>query len=160
MNANEPLVALLLERKWHISFAESCTAGLAVARLADVPGASAVLDVSFITYANEAKEKYVYVNSETLAVHGAVSEAVACEMAKGVAAQANAEVGVGISGIAGPGGGTPEKPVGTVCFGFFVNGVLSSATCHFEGLDRTGVREAAVKYAHRALIMLIKDTKR
>jgi PncC family amidohydrolase len=159
MHTNEQLVALLSERKWHISFAESCTAGLAVAHLADVAGASGVLDVSFVTYANEAKQAYAGVRAETLAAHGAVSEAVAREMAAGVAKESGAEVGVGISGIAGPGGGTPEKPVGTVCFGFSVNGTVSSATCHFEGLDRTGVREAAVKYAHRALVMLIQDAK-
>lgn len=159
MKYAEQLVALLLERKWHISFAESCTAGLAVGRLADVAGASGVLDVSFVTYANEAKEKYAGVKAETLATYGAVSEAVAREMAEGIARESGAEVGVGISGIAGPGGGTPEKPVGTVCFGFFVGGVLSSATCHFEGLDRTGVRNAAVQYAHRALVTLLQSTK-
>ena len=159
MNVTEQLVALLSERKWHISFAESCTAGLATARLADVAGASGVLDVSFVTYANQAKQKYVGVCAETLAAHGAVSEAVAREMAAGVAKESGAQIGVGISGIAGPGGGTPEKPVGTVCFGFSVNGSISAATCHFEGLDRTGVREAAVKYAHTALVMLIKNAK-
>ena len=160
MKPQEQLVSLLLARGWHICFAESCTAGLACAHLVDVPGASNVLDVSFVTYANEAKEKYAFVKPETLAAHGAVSEAVAREMAKGIAAQSGAEVGVGISGIAGPGGGTPEKPVGTVCFGFFVNGTLSSATCHFEGLDRTGVREASVQYAHRALVVLLNGTEK
>ena len=159
MNYANELVALLLARKWHVSFAESCTAGLAVAHLADVAGASAVLDASFVTYANEAKQKYAGVKAETLAAHGAVSEAVAREMAEGVARESGAEVGVGISGIAGPGGGTPKKPVGTVCFGFFVNGTVSSATCHFEGLDRTGVRTAAAQYAHRALVALLKSTE-
>ena len=114
MTHAEKTVALLKEHGWHISFAESCTAGLAVGTLVDVPSASSVLDASFITYANEAKVRYAHVEEETLASHGAVSEETALEMAVGVAKETGAEVGVGISGIAGPGGGTPEKPVGTV----------------------------------------------
>lgn len=156
MTQEETLVTLLKEKGFHISFAESCTAGLAVGALVGVPSASAVLDASFVTYANEAKIRYAHVSPETLGKYGAVSEQTAGEMAVGVALETGAEVGVGISGIAGPGGGTEEKPVGTVCFGFSVNGVRSTATCHFEGLDRQGVREAAVRFAMRSLCMLLK----
>lgn len=152
----EKTVSLLKEKEWHIAFAESCTGGLATAALVDIPSASAVLNASFVTYANEAKYKYVHVDPQTLAAHGAVSEEVALQMAEGVAKETDAEVGVGISGIAGPDGGTPEKPVGTVCFGFFVNGKSSACTCHFEGLTRTEVREAAVRFVFRSLTSLLK----
>ncbi len=153
----EKTVALLKEKGFHISFAESCTAGLAVGALVDVPSASAVLNASFITYANEAKIKYAHVQEDTLKAHGAVSEDVALEMAAGVAKETGAEVGVGISGIAGPGGGTAEKPVGTVCFGFYVNGKASACTCHFgETLSRKEIRECAVRFVFRSLCTLLK----
>ena len=157
MTHAEQTVALLKERGWHIAFAESCTAGLAAGALVDGPSASSVLDVSFITYANEAKVRYAHVRKETLARHGAVSEETALEMAKGVAKEAGAEVGVGISGIAGPDGGSDEKPVGTVCFGFFMGGKSSACTCHFgETLSRREVREAAVRFVFRSLATLLK----
>lgn len=152
----ENVISLLKQRGWHIAFAESCTGGLATATLVDVPSASAVLNASFVTYANEAKSRYAHVKPETLRAYGAVSEAVVSEMAAGVAAETAAEVGVGISGIAGPDGGTPEKPVGTVCFGFYINGKISTCTCHFSDLSRTEVREAAVRFVFRTLVTLLK----
>ena len=118
----ERVVNALIKHGLHISFAESCTGGLAAAHIVDVPNASYVLDASFVTYANQAKVKFVNVAEESIAEHGVVSECVALSMAKGAAAAANAEIGVGISGIAGPSGGSPEKPVGTVCFGFYFGG--------------------------------------
>ncbi len=152
----EELLASLLEKKGlHISFAESCTAGLAAARLVNVSGVSAVFGASFVTYANEAKIKFVSVSPDTLAAFGAVSEEVAREMAKGCALAAHAEVGVGISGIAGPSGGTAAKPVGTVCFGFYTPAGLESATAHFNG-DRASVRSQAVNYAFDTLLSLLK----
>ena len=159
MSHAEKTVALLKEKGWHIAFAESCTAGLATAALVDVPSASMVLNASFVTYANEAKIKYAHVLPQTLAAHGAVSEETVLEMAKGVALEAGAEVGVGISGIAGPGGGTPEKPVGTVCFGFYVNGKSSACTCHFSDLSRAEVRDLSVRFAFRSLATLLKNAK-
>ena len=142
----EKLVAHLKEKGLRISFAESCTAGLAAAELVAVSGASDVFDASFVTYANTAKIKFVGVSPETLNAYGAVSEQTAGEMAEGCARAACADIGVGISGIAGPGGGTPEKPVGTVCFGFHAAGRTHTLTMHFEGLDRAGVRKAAVRF--------------
>lgn len=157
MTHAEKTVTLLKDRGWHIAFAESCTAGLVAGALVDVPSASAVLNASFVTYANEAKVRYAHVKEETLASHGAVSEETALEMAAGVAQETGAEVGVGISGIAGPGGGTAEKPVGTVCFGFFIDGKQSACTCHFgETLSRREVRECAVRFVFRSLATLLK----
>lgn len=156
MTNQEKVVAKLKEKGFHISFAESCTAGLAAARLVDVPSASSVLDTAFVTYANEAKMRYAHVQAETLSRFGAVSEGVAGEMAAGCAREAGAEVGVGISGIAGPGGGTPEKPVGTVCFGFFINGELQTCTCHFgEEKTREEIRRASVAFVYEKLAELL-----
>ena len=117
MNNVEKTVAFLMEQGKRISFAESCTGGLLAATQVDVPDASKVLDMSFVTYANEAKIDLVDVSPETLSAYGAVSEQTAREMASGVARRSGAQIGVSATGIAGPGGGTPEKPVGTVCFG-------------------------------------------
>ncbi len=156
MNNAEKTVALLIEQGKRISFAESCTGGLLAATLVDVPDASKVLDMSFVTYANEAKIDLVDVSPETLSAYGAVSEQTAREMASGVARRSGAQIGVSATGIAGPGGGTPEKPVGTVCFGFCLDGETSTCTCHFEGLDRRGVREASVAFVFRTLAVLLQ----
>ena len=150
------LVDLLIEKGYHISFAESCTGGMACARLVDVANASKVLDASFVTYANEAKTRFVGVDPKILEAYGAVSEPVALQMAKGAAKATGAEVGVGISGIAGPGGGTAEKPVGTVCFGFYLNGRELAFTRHFGDLGRTAVRQAAVETVYDTLLELLK----
>lgn len=157
MHNTEKTVALLKEKKLRISFAESCTAGLAAARLVNVSGASAVFDASFVTYANEAKIKFVSVSPETLKAHGAVSEETAREMALGAAKASGADVGVGISGIAGPEGGTAEKPVGTVCFGFHTPKGTESVTMHFGNLGRENVRLAAVDFVFKHLSRLLEE---
>lgn len=159
MNNAEKTVALLIEQGKRISFAESCTGGLVAAALVDIPDASRVLDMSFVTYANQAKIDLVGVSPDTLAAYGAVSEQTASEMASGVAERSGAQVGVSVTGIAGPGGGTPEKPVGTVCFGFSIDGKASACTCHFEGLDRRGVREASAAFVFRTLAVLLNKRK-
>lgn len=147
----EQIVKDLIERGWHISFAESCTGGLAAAALVSVPDASKVLDVSFITYANEAKLKYLGVKQESIADFGVVSEQVAQEMAEGVAKAAGCEVGVGITGVAGPSGGTEQNPVGMVCFGFYLNGNCYTDTCQFGDIGRNEVRQSSVEYVYRRL---------
>jgi len=108
------VVRELTARKQTLALAESCTGGYIAHLLTNVPGASAVLLAGLVTYANEAKIKFVGVRPETLAAHGAVSEAVAREMAEGARRETGADYGLAVTGIAGPGGGTPEKPVGTV----------------------------------------------
>ncbi len=153
--AERIIVDVLKEKGWHISFAESCTGGLAVARLVGVPDASWVLDASVVTYANEAKISYLGVSPETIDAHGVVSEQVASEMAMGVAKSNKAEVGVGISGIAGPGGGTDTKPVGMVCFGFYMNGEVYSFTKFFGSIGRNNVREASVNFVYETLVEIL-----
>ena len=155
MKNAEKVVAILKEQEKKIAFAESCTGGLVAATLVDVPSASAVLDMSVVTYANEAKTALLGVDTNTLATYGAVSEQTAREMAAGVCRYSGAQVGVSVTGIAGPSGGTDEKPVGTVCFGFCIDGTTSTCTCHFDGLDRRGVREASVNFVFRSLPILL-----
>lgn len=149
------LVSALKERGLRIAFAESCTGGLAAAGIVAVPDASSVLDASYVTYANEAKTALVGVSPDTLAAHGAVSEEVAGEMAAGAAIASGAAVGVGISGIAGPTGGTPEKPVGTVSFGFSVGGRVTTVTRHLGNLGRNAVRAAAVTFVYETLLEIL-----
>lgn len=150
------VVNALIEKAYRIACAESCTGGLLCGKIIDVPNASAVLDCSFVTYANEAKIKYLGVKEETIIKYGVVSEEVAGQMAKGVALEAGAQVGVATSGIAGPTGGTATKPVGMVCFGFWVDGKLTTATRQFGDIGRNRVREAAVQYALETLSELLK----
>ena len=148
----EQLVNMLIEKNWHISCAESCTGGLVASRIVNVANASKVLDVSFVTYANEAKINYLDVSPETILTYGVVSEEVVREMAAGVATEAGSEVGVAISGIAGPGGGTDKKPVGMVCFGFYVNGRITTKTCQFGNPGRNEVRALSTDYALKTLV--------
>lgn len=141
----------LVQKNWHISFAESCTGGKCCGALVDEPGASSVLDVSFVTYANEAKIKYLGVSPQTIEQFGVVSEQVARQMASGVAKNANSQVGVGITGVAGPSGGTAAKPVGMVCFGFYVNGGVQTFTKQFGDIGRNRVREESVRFVFEKL---------
>ena len=150
------VVDLLKDKNYHISFAESCTGGLAAARLINVPNVSHVLDASVVTYANEAKIKYLGVNQESINEFGVVSELVAKEMALGVAEKNNAEVGVGITGIAGPTGAVPGKPVGTVCFGFTIEGEVYTYTMHFGNPGRNEVRRMSVDFVYEKLKELLQ----
>ena len=155
MTLEEKVVARLIEKGYHIAFAESCTGGLCCGTLVNVANASKVLDVSFTTYANEAKMQFLGVNEATIKDNGVVSEAVAAEMAAGVAKTANSEVGVGITGVAGPTGGTQAKPVGMVCFGFYINGKVETFTKTFGEIGRNAVRKASVDYVFQTLLELL-----
>lgn len=157
MNIQTKVVDLLIKNNFRISFAESCTGGLAAASIVSVPDASKVLDISFVTYANEAKMQYLNVNADTIDKHGVVSEEVAREMADGVAKAAGSEVGIGITGIAGPGGGTKRKPVGMVCFGICINGATKTYTRQFGSIGRNEVRAASVDFILSTLYDVLTD---
>lgn len=149
------VVQKLIDRGYRISFAESCTGGLCCAELVGVADASKVLDVSFTTYANEAKVNFIGVNADTIEKFGVVSEEVAKEMCVGVAKTAGCNVGVGVTGVAGPGGGTDKKPVGMVCFGFFIDGDVKTFTKQFGALGRNNVRNASVNFVFKTLNELL-----
>lgn len=155
MALEERLAEKLIEKNYHISFAESCTGGLCCGTLVNVTNASKVLDVSFVTYANEAKMKFLGVSANTILANGVVSEEVAYEMAEGVAKTAESDIGVGITGVAGPGGGTDKKPVGMVCFGFYINGKTITYTKQFGEIGRNQVRKSSVEFVFQTLLELI-----
>jgi nicotinamide-nucleotide amidase len=124
--------------------AESCTGGWVAQVLTAVPGSSAWFERGFVTYSNDAKHELLGVRSETLALHGAVSEATAREMAQGALAHGKGDIALSVTGVAGPSGGTESKPVGTVCFGWVRAGAaVCTETRHFSG-DRESVRRQAV----------------
>lgn len=148
------LVLKLIEKGYKISTAESCTGGMLASTIVNVPMASKVFDESVVTYANEAKIKYCEVSPETIEKLGVVSEEVTLEMARGIANASGANIGVGISGIAGPTGGTATKPVGMVCFGFYINGKTHSYTKYFKG-SRTSVRKKSTNFAINTLLELL-----
>lgn len=133
-----------------IATAESCTGGMIGAMLTEVAGSSAVVDRGFITYSNEAKMEMLGVPEEDLISFGAVSEPVAKAMAKGALTRSDASIAVSVTGIAGPGGGSVTKPVGTVCFGLATtvgDGLVITSTMHFPDVGRRGIRFLTVQKA-------------
>lgn len=139
----ESIVELLKEKQLTVTTAESCTAGLLAGRIMNVPGASSIYNEGYITYSNHAKEKLLGVSHETLETYGAVSSQTASEMAAGAAKAAGADVALAVTGIAGPDGGTEEKPVGLVYIGCFVRGKVRVEEFRFTG-NRSKNRDYAV----------------
>ena len=136
----------LAQRGETITCAESCTGGLLAAALTRLPGSSAWFETGFVTYSNEAKQRLLGVSADSLRQYGAVSEAVVHEMAAGARQAADADYALSISGIAGPDGGSPEKPVGTVCFGLADRQTTYARTTRFSG-NRDEIRRQAVDFA-------------
>jgi nicotinamide-nucleotide amidase len=133
-------------REVMIACAESCTGGMVAAALTDLPGSSAIFDRGFVTYTNAAKIDLLGVSPDTLTAHGAVSEQVALEMARGALARSGAQIAVSITGIAGP-GGSEHKPEGRVCFGLATTSGITTQTQEFGALGRDKVRRAARDFA-------------
>ena len=125
-----------------IAVAESCTGGLLSSSLTSIPGASSYFNCGFITYSNESKIKMLNVDFQTIELFGAVSEKVAYEMAVGAGQHSQSDLAISVTGIAGPSGGTAEKPVGMVCFGFYVEGEVSTTTQFFSGVRSEIVSES------------------
>ncbi|MCM1082590.1 MAG: CinA family protein [Clostridium sp.] len=152
---SERLINILRKKGCTITTAESCTGGLISATLVNVAGASFVLNEAYVTYANSAKEKLLGVSHETLCEHGAVSEQTAYEMAVGAAKAASADCAIAVTGIAGPDGGTADKPVGTVYAGYYICGRVVVERYQFDG-DRYEVRQqTALKTIDRIYELLM-----
>lgn len=137
-----------------LATAESCTGGLIAAACTEGAGSSAWFERGFVSYSNAAKAELLGVDAALIAAHGAVSEPVVRAMAAGAVAHAAAQVAVAVTGVAGPGGGSTDKPVGTVWFGWQVDGLLRSERRRFDG-DRATVRAATVEHALRTLVQLL-----
>ncbi len=147
----EEIVAILKEKKWQVTCAESCSGGLIAASLVNVEGVSDVFMESYVTYANSAKHKLLGVSLQTLDQYGAVSRQVAEQMARGAADAAGAQAAIAVTGIAGPGGGTPDKPVGLVYIGCFVNGKIVVTENRFHG-NRMEIRQQTTQAALSLLL--------
>ncbi len=148
------LADLLQKRCWILATAESCTGGMIAAACTDLAGSSAWFERGFVTYSNAAKSELLGVDAALIAKHGAVSEPVARAMAAGAVAHSQAQVAVSVTGVAGPSGGSVDKPVGTVWFGFALPGAVTTEVMHFAG-DRAAVRSATVQHALARLIALM-----
>jgi nicotinamide-nucleotide amidase len=147
------LVKKLAAKGWMLATAESCTGGLVAAAITDISGSSAVFDRGFVTYSNDAKTQLLAVPAELISRHGAVSEEVAHAMAEGALRHSAADIAVSVTGIAGPMGGSAEKPVGLVHFACATKQRTIHLKKQFDGLDRAGVRQAAVA----AALQLVSD---
>jgi len=144
----------LHENNLSLVSAESCTGGWVAKSLTDLEGSSTIFDRGFVTYSNQSKQDMLGVLKKTLERYGAVSEEVVIEMVKGALENSQADIALSISGIAGPGGGTAEKPVGTVCFGWKKRGETPLAKTLLLVGDRNEIRQQAVEFA---LVELIKQ---
>jgi len=145
----------LVKKNWLLASAESCTGGLIAAACTALPGSSHWFERGFVTYSNAAKTELLGVDAALIAQHGAVSEPVARAMACGALAHSRAQVALAVTGVAGPDGGSADKPVGTVCLAWATPSGVLSRQCHFAG-DRAGVRSATVHQALAQLLSLLK----
>lgn len=159
MSLEEQIVDLLSEEGYTLTTAESCTAGMIASRLVNVSGISSVFMQGYITYSNESKKRLIGVSDESLSRYGAVSPQVAEEMARGAATDAGCDVAISCTGIAGPGGGSEEKPVGLVYMGCFVKGKVTVIENHFSG-SRQEVREASAERALELLLNCLREEAR
>ena len=157
MTVAERVAQRLKTRRGMIVTAESCTGGWVAQELTAIAGSSAWFDRGFVTYSNEAKQEMLGVSAETLKEHGAVSEETAREMAQGALARSRGTVALAITGIAGPTGGTPQKPIGTVCFAWATKDrPVRAETKHFPG-DREAVRRQSVDYSLARVMELLDE---
>ena len=150
------LAQILLSKNWTVSLAESCTGGLICATLTELAGSSEWFERGYITYSNEAKAECLDVPSQLIESHGAVSEEVAKAMAEGARINSGSNVAISITGVAGPSGGSAEKPVGTVCFGWATENQTLTKTMRFDG-DRQMIRQQAAQFALTELIALLRS---
>ena len=155
----ERLGKSLKDKGLMLATAESCTGGWIAQAVTAVPGSSEWFERGFVTYTYISKREMLGVKPETLETYGAVSEQTVAEMTQGALARSHAQVAVSVSGTAGPGGGTPQKPVGTVCFGWGLkDGPVQTRLLHFDG-DREAVRRHAVAFAIEQVLQVIEAAR-
>ena len=156
MHPCQPLATLLLANHFKLATAESCTGGMIAAACTDLAGSSDWFECGFVSYSNQAKTEMLGVDARLITTHGAVSEPVAQAMAEGALDHSDAQISVAVTGVAGPGGGSADKPVGTVWFAWCLPSGITSEVQHFEG-DRAAVRAATVQHALARLVTLLQD---
>ena len=149
------LSELLISKNLSIAVAESCTGGSISSSLTSIPGASTYFNCGFITYSNQSKVNMLGVDPKTIELFGAVSEKVAYEMAMGAGQNSQSDLAISVTGIAGPSGGTPKKPVGTVCFGFYIDGNVETTTQFFSGV-RSEIVSESINFALTELTLKIE----
>jgi len=149
------LSELLISKNLSIAVAESCTGGSISSSLTSIPGASKYFNCGFITYSNQSKVNMLGVDTKTIELFGAVSEKVAYEMVMGAGQNSQSDLAVSVTGIAGPSGGTAKKPVGTVCFGFYIDGNVETTTQFFSGV-RSEIVSESIAFALTELILKIE----
>ncbi|MDR1254373.1 MAG: CinA family protein [Oscillospiraceae bacterium] len=159
MKIEEKLVKLLIKKNLTIACAESCTAGLLSASIVNAPSASKILNYSAVTYSNEAKKQHLNISENDIANYGVVSEEIASQMAKNIAQKAGSDIGISVTGNAGPEQGDCSKPVGTVCFGFYILGKVYSVTELFLNMPRNDVRLSSVYFCINKLIELLDNVR-
>ncbi len=144
------------KKKWTLVTAESCTGGMIATAITDKAGSSAIFERGFVTYSNQSKMDCLGVSEETLQKYGAVSKQTAEEMAQGALENSKAKVSIAVTGIAGPDGGTPQKPVGLVYIGYGIKGgVVQVKTCNFSNLSRQEVRLLTTREAFKILLSIL-----
>ena len=160
MDILQVISQILHDKQLTLVTAESCTGGWVAKKITDLAGSSSIFDRGFVTYSNQAKHEMLGVSNNTLETYGAVSEEVVIEMVQGALRNSHADIALSISGVAGPGGGTEEKPVGLVCFGWMIKNEEAIAhSMHFYG-DRNSVREQSVEYSLNGIKKQIGGTLR
>jgi nicotinamide-nucleotide amidase len=151
----QELASVLIKNNWCLSTAESCTGGMVAASITELAGSSEWFERGYVTYSNQAKSQDIDVSQNLIEQHGAVSDQVARAMALGAKQNSGSDIALSITGIAGPTGGSPEKPVGTVCFAWLLaNDQMISETKYFEG-DRQKIRQQACDFSLRKLLSLV-----
>ena len=153
-NLANKLIKKLIQKKLKISFAESCTGGMLSSTITSVSGSSKVFNLGLVTYSNKVKIDILKVPKQIITKHGAVSKECCLSMVKNLSFISKANISVSITGIAGPSGGTPEKPVGMVCFGFFLNGDSTSTTQFFKG-SRSEIVSQSISFALEGLTLMV-----
>ena len=154
----QQLAAMLMGKGWMLATAESCTGGMIAAACTDLAGSSQWFDRGFVTYSNEAKTEMLGVPAELIAKHGAVSEEVVRAMAEGAIRHSRAQVSIAVTGIAGPSGGSAEKPVGTVWVGWCMEGVIHSTLLNLTD-SRHHIRQATTAYALQRIHLQLHHTQ-